>query len=171
MQPDPIKQTSDKRHIDIHFFIKNILPLSASNFISFEAKKKPIFLSNLKTGVIFIWKGVFMAGLNIMVVVDNPVDEKILVKTLKETGLEINEILETELTAKSSPDVIFCEWNKVRACRNTLKSLPIIMVTSESDIEKIKEARDAGANAYVTKPFTAEKLKEKIKQVLENTKN
>lgn len=128
-----------------------------------------------------------MANLDIMVVDDSMVMRKIVVKTLKETGLEIGQVNEAkdgkeglEKMKENPPDICFCDWNMpemngiemVRAVRDEfkLKDIPIVMVTTEANIEKIKEARDAGANGYVTKPFTAEKMKEKISQVLKRLK-
>jgi two-component system chemotaxis response regulator CheY len=43
-----------------------------------------------------------------------------------------------------------------------LKSIPVIMVTSESEKTKIIEAIQAGAANYVVKPFQPETLSEKI---------
>lgn len=48
-----------------------------------------------------------------------------------------------------------------------LKALPFLMVTAESDKEKVVEAIKAGVNNYIIKPFTAEVLKEKMEKILE----
>lgn len=47
------------------------------------------------------------------------------------------------------------------------KDTPIIMVTTESDKEKIKMARDFGASGYIIKPW----LPDKLKMVVENVCN
>ncbi len=41
-------------------------------------------------------------------------------------------------------------------------SIPIVMITSESSLEKVQEALAAGANDYVKKPFTPDQLKAKL---------
>jgi two-component system, chemotaxis family, chemotaxis protein CheY len=48
-----------------------------------------------------------------------------------------------------------------------LKELPFLMVTAESEKEKVVEAIKAGVNNYIIKPFTAEILKEKMDKIFE----
>ena len=43
---------------------------------------------------------------------------------------------------------------------------PIVMLTTESSRERVMEAMEAGADGYVTKPFTPEKLTEKLSLIL-----
>ena len=45
-------------------------------------------------------------------------------------------------------------------------SLPVNMVTSESEKSRIMEALQSGAASYVVKPFQAETLQDKINSVL-----
>ncbi len=45
-----------------------------------------------------------------------------------------------------------------------LKDLPAMMITAEAKKENVLEALKAGANNYVVKPFTADTLKEKIRE-------
>ena len=47
-------------------------------------------------------------------------------------------------------------------------SIPVIMLTSESDDNKIKMAYAAGAAGYVKKPFTRDELIENMQQVLKD---
>ena len=54
---------------------------------------------------------------------------------------------------------------ELRAARVTM-NIPIIMVTSESEAEKVIECIEAGANDYVVKPFTPNVLMEKIKNIM-----
>lgn len=49
----------------------------------------------------------------------------------------------------------------------TLKHLPVLMVTAEAKRDQIIEAAQAGVNGYVVKPFTAQVLKEKIEKIFE----
>jgi two-component system chemotaxis response regulator CheY len=73
-------------------------------------------------------------------------------------------------------DLVLMDWNmpnmtgidalrKIKADA-ALKSVPVIMVTSESEKSKIIEALQTGAANYVVKPFQADTLKEKIAAVL-----
>lgn len=41
-------------------------------------------------------------------------------------------------------------------------STPIIMITTESGLEKVQEALSAGASEYMKKPFTADQIQEKL---------
>jgi two-component system chemotaxis response regulator CheY len=75
-------------------------------------------------------------------------------------------------------DVAFVDWNmprmtgidfvrQVRALGNT-DHIAMVMVTSEKTMGKIEEALDeAGANAYICKPFTAEDLVRKLQPLFE----
>ncbi|MDB5051674.1 MAG: hypothetical protein JWO30_4745 [Fibrobacteres bacterium] len=73
-------------------------------------------------------------------------------------------------------DLILMDWNmpnmtgiealkKIKA-DETLKAIPVIMVTSESEKTRIIEALQSGAANYVVKPFQPETLKEKITAVI-----
>ena len=72
------------------------------------------------------------------------------------------------------PDLILVDWNMpnmdgitlVRKVRESDKALPMIMVTTEAEKQRVVEALKAGVNNYVVKPFTAETLGEKIKQTM-----
>ena len=50
-----------------------------------------------------------------------------------------------------------------------LKKIPILMVTVESEKDKVITAIQAGINNYIVKPFTGEVLKEKIDIIFDNT--
>ena len=74
-------------------------------------------------------------------------------------------------------DFIVSDWNmpnmdgltmlkEIRA-DETLKHLPVLMVTAEAKKENIIEAAKAGASGYVVKPFTAATLDEKLGKIFE----
>jgi two-component system chemotaxis response regulator CheY len=72
------------------------------------------------------------------------------------------------------PDLMLVDWNMpnmdgitlVRNVRESDKSLPMIMVTTEAEKARVIEAIKAGVNNYVVKPFTAQTLSEKIEQTM-----
>ena len=84
-------------------------------------------------------------------------------------GREAVEILEHE---RSIVRLVLADWNMpemngldlVKHVRQDpqFDALPIIMVTSESDMDQITAALAAGATEYVMKPFTREILEEKL---------
>jgi len=45
---------------------------------------------------------------------------------------------------------------------NKYKKTPFIMVTAESKVENVREARKAGVSNYIIKPFSAAMLRQKI---------
>lgn len=49
---------------------------------------------------------------------------------------------------------------------STYKGVPIIFLTTESDAEKKKEAKSAGATGWITKPFQQDQLLAVVKKVL-----
>jgi two-component system chemotaxis response regulator CheY len=57
----------------------------------------------------------------------------------------------------------------LRAIRaeESIRHLPVLMVTAEARKENIIEAAQAGASGYVVKPFTAATLEEKINKILQ----
>ena len=70
------------------------------------------------------------------------------------------------------PDLAVVDWNMpvmngiefVSAVRRlpALDALRVLMVTSETEVERVAGALHAGANEYLMKPFTAEALAEKL---------
>ncbi|MCH8054232.1 MAG: response regulator [Planctomycetes bacterium] len=75
---------------------------------------------------------------------------------------------------ESPPDLMLIDWNMpnmdgitlVKTIRQTDKSIPMIMCTTEAEKSRVVEALKAGVNNYMVKPFTAETLSEKINQTL-----
>ena len=73
------------------------------------------------------------------------------------------------------PNLILLDWNMpnmdglsfLKAYRQKVKDVPVIMVTTEAEKSRIVEALQAGANNYVVKPFTPDILSEKIKQTMD----
>lgn len=72
-------------------------------------------------------------------------------------------------------DLMLIDWNMpnmdgltlVKKVRETDKTTPLIMVTTEAEKTRIVEAIKAGVNNYVVKPFTPDALIGKIEQTLE----
>ena len=72
--------------------------------------------------------------------------------------------------------LVISDWNMepmtglqlLKECRadSRLKTLPFIMITAESKTENVVEAKKAGVNNYIVKPFNADTLKKKIESVL-----
>lgn len=46
------------------------------------------------------------------------------------------------------------------------KFMPILVLTTENQVEMIKEARDCGATGWLTKPFQTEKILQTLRKVI-----
>ncbi|HPF38255.1 MAG TPA: response regulator [Phycisphaerae bacterium] len=117
--------------------------------------------------------------MKILLVDDSRTIRNIQKNTLKTLGLtdvtEAADGLEAlSCLANQRPDLMLVDWNMpnmdgitlIKKVRETDKSLPIIMVTTEAEKSRVLEAVKAGVNNYVVKPFTAETLSEKIQQTM-----
>ncbi len=78
---------------------------------------------------------------------------------------------------KNKFDMILSDWNmpemsglellKAVKSDDELKDIPYIMVTAEAQKDNIVEAVKAGVNSYVVKPFTADTVAAKLKQLFD----
>jgi len=105
----------------------------------------------------------------------------ILAKTLKEIGYEVREAangrqaLEVMEAEKDAVTLVLADWNMpevnglelLQRLRQdpALSSLVVIMVTTETELDQMATALEAGANEYVMKPFTKDILVEKLQLV------
>ncbi len=112
-----------------------------------------------------------------LVIDDSTPIRMILGKFLGELGFEITEAVNgknalDELNRLGPPDLILVDWNMpemnglefVRSVRanHLCDQAPVMMVTTESEMERIAAALEAGANEYVMKPFTKDVILEKL---------
>ena len=117
--------------------------------------------------------------MKIMLVDDSRTIRNIQKKVLAKLGH--NDIVEAkdgvealEKYKESPPDLMLIDWNMpnmdgitlIKTIRQTDKSIPMIMCTTEAEKTRVVEALKAGVNNYMVKPFTAETLAEKINQTL-----
>jgi two-component system chemotaxis response regulator CheY len=116
-----------------------------------------------------------------LVVDDSRAVRMILSKTLKEIGFEVREaangrealaVIESE---KAAVTLVLADWNMpeinglelVKQLRQQpdLSSLVVVMVTTETELDQMVAALEAGANEYIMKPFTKDILIEKLQMV------
>jgi two-component system, chemotaxis family, chemotaxis protein CheY len=50
---------------------------------------------------------------------------------------------------------------------DSLKGLPVLMVTAEAKKEDIVAAAQGGASGYIVKPFTKATLEEKVQKIMQ----
>ena len=120
-----------------------------------------------------------IAASKAMVVDDSRAMRMILRKILGELGYEASEAgngqealqrLQQETTL---PALMLVDWNMpvmcgldlVKALRADARYSPVtvIMVTTETEIQHMSQALEAGANEYVMKPFTKDVIAEKLR--------
>ena len=117
--------------------------------------------------------------LDILIVDDSAAIRKILQRVLRQAeipigavfeagdGREALETLKTQavgliLSDINMPNMDGLELVSQLKADESLKKLPIIMVSTEGSQSKVLEAVERGAAGYVRKPFTADQIKEKL---------
>jgi two-component system chemotaxis response regulator CheY len=119
-----------------------------------------------------------------LVIDDSRAVRKILRQFLEEEGFEVHEAadgMEALATVHEvgSFQIALVDWNmphlsgydfvKAIRARDHYQGMMLMMVTTETDLERVQSALEAGADEYVMKPFTKEMIKEKLRLLLERT--
>jgi len=117
---------------------------------------------------------------NILVVEDEPAIQELLALNLEHAGHHVLRARDAEqageLVRHALPDLILLDWmlpgqsgasfaRKLRQDERT-KQVPIIMLTARGQEQDKVAGLDAGADDYVTKPFSPRELLARIKAVL-----
>ena len=112
-----------------------------------------------------------------LVVDDSKAMRSILRRILKDLGFEVFEAANGQeglerLAKAGAPDLALVDWNMpemnglefVRAVRSdpAYNNLRLMMVTTETETERVAAALEAGANEYIMKPFPKDALIEKL---------
>ena len=119
-------------------------------------------------------------NMKILVVDDMSTMRRIVKNILKQLGFNNLEEAENgqEALTKLKADTygfVVSDWNMpvmmgidmLRAIRadESLKKIPVLMVTAEAQKENLMEAVQAGVSNYVVKPVTAETMQDKINKI------
>ncbi len=112
-----------------------------------------------------------------LIVEDSSTIRKILTAYLTKLGFDVTAAVNGRdgldcLKAMGKADVVLVDWNMpemdgisfLRAVRadTAYAALPVMMVTTNTDIANVSEALEAGATEYIMKPFTADMVREKL---------
>lgn len=118
-------------------------------------------------------------AMDVLIVDDSAAIRKILQRVLRQTEMPIGNILEAgdgiealALLEQQSVGLILSDINmpnmdglemlgKIKNM-DAYKAVPVIMITTEGNQNKVMEAVNLGASGYVRKPFTTEQIKEKL---------
>ncbi len=112
-----------------------------------------------------------------LIIDDSRATRRVISEYLRELDFEVNEAGDglqglASLKAQGLPDVILVDWNMpemnglefIRAVRadKANRDLPIIMVTTETEMERMALAFMAGVNEYIMKPFDRGMIQDKL---------
>jgi two-component system, chemotaxis family, chemotaxis protein CheY len=124
-----------------------------------------------------------MSEVRTLIVDDSSVMRKIVERSLRQAGLDTLVVFEAgsgidglELLKAERVDLILSDINmpsmdgleflrQIRA-QNLAPGVPVVMITTESSEEHVKQAILAGAQGYIRKPFTPEQVKERVLPLL-----
>ena len=120
-----------------------------------------------------------MAEVRTLIVDDSSVMRKIVERSLRQAGLDPLVVIEAgsgmeglDVLRSKQVDLILSDINmplmdglefvrQIKA-QNLAPGVPVVMITTESSEEHVKQAILAGARGYIRKPFTAEQVKERV---------
>jgi two-component system chemotaxis response regulator CheY len=129
-------------------------------------------------------RGMFMSEIAALIVDDSSVMRKIVERALRQAGLPLSKVHEAssgvealDLLKSERVQLIFSDINmpmmdgleflrQLRA-QDLAPDVPVVMITTESSEEHVKEAIVAGAQGYIRKPFTAEQVKDRVLPLLD----
>ena len=113
----------------------------------------------------------------VLVADDSKTMRKIILRSLEAVGVTTtseaadgNEAV--ELFKPGQFDLVLTDWNMpgktglevVEQIRAQDASVPIIMITTEAEKQRVLQAIQAGVSDYLVKPFTADTLREKLEK-------
>ena len=117
--------------------------------------------------------------LDVLIVDDSAAIRKILRRVLDQADVLLDKVHEAgdglealEILKSVSVQLILCDINmpnmdgiellqRLKA-NEALRSVPVLMVTTEGSQARVMQALELGAAGYVKKPFTAAQIKEKL---------
>ena len=113
-----------------------------------------------------------------LVVDDSPYNRSVLSAMLRRMEMTVELAEDGEAGVEKfktfHPDVVFLDYimpkmsgvDAVREIRKIDSKVVLVMVTSISASDQVAEAKTAGANAYILKPYVAEKIREILKRFI-----
>ena len=114
-------------------------------------------------------------------IVDDSATMRLILKAhLKKLGFEVTEAVNgrdalAQLRHMGKADVVLVDWNMpemdgiafILAVRADVANrlLPLMMVSTNSELADVARALEAGANEYIMKPFTGAMIREKLEML------
>ncbi|TRO83061.1 response regulator [Desulfuromonas acetexigens] len=116
-------------------------------------------------------------GKKVLIIDDSSTMRKIVTRSLRQAGLDFDTILEAgdgqealQVLGKESVDIILSDINmpnmdgieflRQKSANAAIKSIPVVMITTEAGADILAEAKSLGAKGSIKKPFTPEQVSE-----------
>lgn len=124
-----------------------------------------------------------MSEIAVLIVDNSSVMRKIVERALRQAGLNLTRVLKAgsgrealTVLMRERVDLIVSDINMPvmdgleflrQVQRDNLASgIPVVMITTESGEEHVREALAAGAQGYIRKPFTPDQVRERVLPLL-----
>jgi len=122
-------------------------------------------------------------GKNVLLVDDSSTMRKIIGRSLRQAGIDFDNIFEAsdgvealEVLEKEQVDIVLSDINmpnmdgitflKEKSTRESIKDIPVLMISTETGDDIIGEAKSYGAIGAIKKPFTPDKVNEVLGPLL-----
>ncbi len=120
---------------------------------------------------------------NVLIVDDSLPMRAMVKKTIKASGFNVGqffdagngkealEVLRREwldlvVTDYNMPDMNGLELLSQMKTDEILKTIPVVVVTTEGSQQRVREFKEKGAADYIKKPFTPEEIRDKLSRIM-----
>lgn len=124
-----------------------------------------------------------MSEITVLIVDDSSVMRKIVERALRQAGLNLTKVVEAgsgreglEVLCQERVDLIVSDINMPNMdgleflrqiqSKSLAEGVPVVMITTESGEDHVRDALAAGAQGYIRKPFTADQVRERVLPLL-----
>ena len=117
--------------------------------------------------------------MRVLVADDSRLMRKVISRALDALGVTdvceaVDGVEAIEAFGRGKFDLVLTDWNMpdktglevLKEIRGQGSNVPVIMITTESDERRIKEAIQAGVTDYLAKPFDTSKIREKLQKYI-----
>jgi len=122
-------------------------------------------------------------SLNVLVVDDSATVRAVIAKTLEIAGVSVGELHQAtngeealQILDDNWVDIIFADINMPVMTGiemiermnedGLLKTIPVVIVSTEGSKTRIEELKNKGVSAYIRKPFTPEQIKDIVDKIM-----
>lgn len=124
-------------------------------------------------------------GYNVLIVDDSMIIRSMVARTLQISGLDLGQIYFAadgqqglDLLQEHAVDIVFADINmpvmngiqmvNAMAEKRLLEKIPVVIISSERNKQRMEYLKELGVTAYLNKPFMPEDFKVTVEQLLPN---